>query len=218
MERADYREQSRRRLIIQSAIWIVVVITIVGGLRYPHLGFVVAAVMMMGMIGAFARGRYVCGWLCPRGALFDRILKPVSRRRRIPGWLRDYRFRWTAFAGLMGFMVFQISRNPGDAGHWGAVFVRICLITTSIGLLLALAFHPRTWCSFCPMGTMQSAIGGSKAPLLMEEGCRGCRTCEKACPMNLTIVDNMKDGRLDSKDCLKCPECQLACPRQILHF
>jgi len=209
---------SRRRRLAQSFMWVVTPIAIFGGVRYPLLGFVVPAVMLMGAIGALFKGRYVCGWLCPRGAFFDRIVRPVSPRRAIPRWLRDHRLRGAVFAGLMGLMAFQISRNPGDVHHWGAVFVRICAITTGLGVALALAYHPRTWCAFCPMGTMQSAIGGGKAPLLVEEGCKGCRTCEKACPINLQIVGHVKDGRLDSGDCLKCPECQLACPRKILHF
>jgi ferredoxin-type protein NapH len=218
VEHVDYRAQSRRRLYVQSFIWLVVIITIFGGLKYPLLGFVVAGVMMMGVIGALIKGRYVCGWLCPRGALFDRVLRPISAKRSIPRWVRDYRLRWGAFTVLMGFMAFQISRSPGDAHHWGQVFVRICIITTGIGVLLAVFLHPRTWCAFCPMGTLQSAIGGQRAPLYVEDGCKGCRTCEKACPMNLQIVANTKDGRLNSPDCLKCPECQLACPNQILHF
>ncbi|UCH33814.1 MAG: 4Fe-4S binding protein [Armatimonadota bacterium] len=218
MEHADYEARSRRRLIVQSLIWVVVVITIFGGLRYPLLGFVVAGVMLMGFVGALVKGRYVCGWLCPRGALFDRVIKHVSRRSAIPRWLRSPWFRWPVFGALMGFMVYRISLNPADAYHWGRVFVSICIITTGIGIVLALAFHPRTWCAFCPMGTLQSAVGGGKAPLYVEEGCKGCRTCERACPMNLRIVGNTKDGRLDSADCLKCPECQLACPAKVLHF
>ena len=52
MEHADYQAQSRRRLLVQSLVWVIVIITIFGGLRYPPLGFVVAAVMTMGIIGA----------------------------------------------------------------------------------------------------------------------------------------------------------------------
>ena len=218
MEHVDYRAQSRRRLFVQSFVWLIVIITILGGVRYPLLGFVVAAVMMIGLIGALIKGRYVCGWLCPRGALFDRILKPISLGRGIPQWLRDYRFRWAVFASLMGVVAFQVSHSPGDAYHWGQVFVRVCIITTGIGVLLALVLHPRAWCAFCPMGTLQSAVGGRRAPLYVEDGCKGCRTCEQACPMNLQIVGNTTSGRLDSRDCLKCPECQLACPKKILHF
>jgi ferredoxin-type protein NapH len=215
---AEWQRLAALRRRIQRALWVIVVITIVGGLFYPLLGFVVPVVMLTGIIGGFFKGRYVCGWLCPRGAFLDRILRPVSPQREIPAWLRGRIFRWVIFALLMGFMSWQISLNPGDAYHWGRVFVRICIITTAIGVVLALFVNPRTWCSFCPMGTMQSAVGGSRAPLKMDEGCIECRACERACPMDLAIVGQAENGTLDLRDCLKCSECQLACPKNLLHF
>jgi polyferredoxin len=206
----------RRR--IQLTLWIIVVITIVGGLFYPLLGFIVPIVMLTGIIGGIFKGRYVCGWLCPRGAFLDRILRPISPKHEIPAYLRGRVFRWVILALLMGFMAWQISLDPGDIHHWGRVFVRICIITTGIGVVLALFVHPRTWCSFCPMGTLQSAVGGSRAPLKIEQGCIECRACERACPMNLQIVGKAENGELRLPDCLKCTECQLACPKKILHF
>jgi len=248
----DWQKQVARRKRIQFAIWAIVVVVIVGGMWWPLLGFVVPIVMLTGIIGGFFKGRYVCGWLCPRGAFLERIVGAISplkarlqgraRRRRgqapirpepvpmaIPMWLRRPAFRWAVFAALMGFMAFQTSQDPGDVYHWGRVFVRICIITTAIGVVLAIAVHPRTWCSFCPMGTMQSAVGGSRAPLMMADGCVECRACERACPMNLKIVGqrnptplppspSTERGRavVNAPDCLKCGECVVVCPKRVL--
>ncbi len=215
----DWERQVARRKKIQFLLWVIVVVVIVGGLKWPLLGFVVPIVMLTGIIGGFFKGRYVCGWLCPRGAFLERIVGRVSPDKPIPMWLRGPAFRWTVFALLMGFMTFQIAQQPGSINHWGAVFVRICIITTGIGVVLALIVHPRTWCSFCPMGTMQSAVGGSRAPLMMADGCAKCRACERACPMNLKIVgQRQEDGRVDAPDCLKCAECVVACPKGVLRL
>jgi ferredoxin-type protein NapH len=218
-QKADLQRRSALRKRIQSITWVVVLITILGGLFYPLLGFMVPVVMLVGLVGGLFKGRYVCGWLCPRGAFFERVMSRVGPSRPIPSWLRSPAFRWSIFALMMGFMVFQISRNPGDIYHWGRVFVRICIITTVLGVVLALIYHPRTWCSFCPMGTLQSAAGGHRAQLYLEPGCKRCRVCEKACPMDLKIIDNTRpDGRVNLRDCLKCSECQFACPKGLLHF
>jgi len=218
MQQTHPIEKTKKRRLVQAITWILVPITIVGGLKYHYIGFLVLLVMLVGLIGGFFRGRYVCGWLCPRGAFFDRILSAFSPRKKIPSWLRSYKFRWIVFALLMGFMVLQVSQNPLSASHWGAVLVRMCIVTTTIGVVLALVFHPRTWCSFCPMGTIQSSIGGKKMPLYMKDGCKECGICEQSCPIGLKIVGNIKDGKLNSRDCLKCPECQSACPINILYF
>lgn len=214
----DFKAQSLMRLRIQSATLALVVIVIIGGQKYPLLGFFVPAVMLMGIVGGFFRGRFVCGWLCPRGAFLDRAMKLISPIKKIPDFFRNSAFRWSVFALLMGFTAFKISLNPSDPYHWGTVFVRICMITTGIGVILALLIHPRAWCSFCPIGTVQSVSGGTKGRLKMDDGCTECRICEKVCPMNLQIIDDIKDGKLNNNDCLRCPECGLACPQNILHY
>lgn len=212
------KKRSRLRRRLQLSTFGIVIVTIVAGLKYPLIGFVVPTVMLIGIIGGFLNGRYVCGWICPRGGFYDRVMSRVSPKKRVPAWLRDYRFRWLVFVLLMGLMIFQILQDPRSLHHWGAVFVRICLVTTLIGVFLAFIFHPRTWCSFCPMGTIQSVLGPNKKVLVMGDGCLKCRACERVCPMSLQIVDNIECGRLDTKDCIKCPECQLACPKGILNF
>ena len=69
------------------------------------------------------------------------------------------------------------------------------------------------------MGTMQNALGGNKQQLLIDAAkCKKCRACEKACPIQLAIVQDKDGGRLTSRDCLKCPECIAACPAKALSW
>ena len=216
LARSEAGKRSRRRRLVQLLLWPVVAVTILGGLKYPLLGFTVPVVMVVGLVGALFRGRYVCGTLCPRGSFLDRVVAPIAPARPIPSLLRSPWFRWPVVALLMGAMAFQVAQDPGDLTHWGRVFVRICILTTGVGVVLALTIRPRSWCSFCPMGTLQNAIGGRKPVLYLGEGCRGCRQCERACPMNLSIIGDQRPGPLVVRDCLQCAECQLACPVKAL--
>jgi ferredoxin-type protein NapH len=87
------------------------------------------------------------------------------------------------------------------------------VITTTVAVLIGLWVQPRLWCVFCPMGTMQSAIGGGKGQLrILGEACRGCRLCEQSCPLHLDIASHLGKGYLDNRDCLKCSEGVSACP------
>ena len=52
----------------------------------------------------------------------------------------------------------------------------------------------------------------------MGPGCIECGACERACPMNLTIVGQQEERVLRLPDCLKCGECVVTCPKRVLHF
>jgi len=216
-----HRERARRivnrRRLIQWSILSVVVLVLGLGWWIPWLGFAVPLVMLLGVSVSLRNGRYVCGNLCPRGAFYDRILAPVARRRSIPRWVRSALFRWLLFLGLMGFMVYRVSLNPADPLHWGRVFWMMCLVTTAIGIPLALLVHPRMWCSVCPIGTVQAALGGRRRRLRIDPTrCRTCGLCEHACPMGLSIIEHRHQGMVPHTDCLRCSECVAVCPTSAL--
>lgn len=58
-------------------------------------------------------------------------------------------------------------------------FYSIMLTSTLIGLIVMALFKPRSWCVFCPMGTMTQLICRLRAGRLPEEdGCSGaCAAC-----------------------------------------
>jgi ferredoxin-type protein NapH len=209
----------RRRRALQWSLLSIVLVTIGFGWRFPWLGFSVPLVMITAVVVSLFRGRYVCGNLCPRGSFYDRLVSKISRRREVPRWLQSMPLRWTAFAGLMGFMAFRILQNPLDVMHWGRVFWMMCAVTTAIGIPLAVFYRPRTWCAFCPIGTVQNALGGGKGRLLIDSrACRDCRICEAACPMGLTIAEYRDLGVLPHRDCARCSECIAVCPTGALSW
>ncbi len=212
----------RRRRSLQWALSPIVIVTIALGWRYPLLGYSVPVVMATGIVGGLFKGRYVCGNICPRGGLVDRLLSRVSNGKPIPPLLKHMTFRWFAFVALMGFMLFQMGNKPPDADwlhHIGKVFWRICLITTALCVVLGILIHQRSWCSFCPEGTLQSVWGKGKYQLhINAKVCKECGLCERSCPLGLRLLNYKSMGKILDPDCLRCPECAGACPQKALGF
>lgn len=183
------------------------------GWRYPVVGFAVPVVMLVGMVGGLLGGRWVCGNLCPRGAFFDRVVAVFARNRPVPQALRGLGFRWALFAGLMGFLAFRVSADPGNWRHWGTVFWQMCAITTGIGLIGSFVTNARFWCAICPIGTFGNAVGGAKGQLTIDgSGCKSCGCCDNACPMHLPVAAHCPDGVIAERDCIRCGACAAACP------
>jgi len=201
-------------LKITPYLGIIVVIVSIGGVFYPKLGYFLLLVFSSLMIIAPFRGRWFCGNLCPRGSFVDFWLGPISRKVRIPTILRSMRLRAPIFVALMGFMILRIIEAQGIVDKVGMVFVTMCILTTSASILFGVAIAPRAWCSFCPMGTLQRALGKSKYQLKVDRDlCIECGICQKVCPMQLPVNEIQR-----SPDCIKCARCVEACPKEALSF
>ena len=149
---------------LQKYTWIMVPLISLGGLWYHKLGLIMA-VMMVFILGlSYFRGRLWCGNFCPRGAFLDFIIKPISFYGKIPGIFRSRGFRFLVVAVFM--TVFTLRTKAAFSAwstlealdRWGLVFAMLCLVTTIVAILLGVLFSPRTWCSFCPMGTFQKLL------------------------------------------------------------
>lgn len=196
----------------------VMLATIALGWKWPVLGFVVPITMTVGIVGAFFRGRYSCGNICPRGSFYDTLFRLVGGTRPTPAFLSNMTFRWLTAAILMTAITVQVAQNPSDPLHWGRVFWLACAVTTAVGVVLGYFYRPRTWCSFCPVGTMANAIGGHKDKLKISAKCKSCGICETSCPMDICITQYKSEGVLDSRDCLKCSSCVNSCKVGALSF
>ena len=102
----------------------------------------------------------------------------------------------------------------GDLGKIGLVFLQIIFITSIVGAVLGLVYNPRTWCSFCPMGSIAAWVSPRKIREINNE-CIGCKKCAKVCPMQV-ITEVKKGAIIEDKDCLQCDNCIETCPQNAI--
>lgn len=184
----------------------------------PLFGWLAVACMLPPIGLALFKGRYWCGNLCPRGSFFQYLWNPLRRKLfpgigKIPTWLRAPATRWTVFVTLMGTLSFRMYRAWGDWAAMGNILLSVIVITTVVGMVLGLLFHPRAWCAVCPMGSLASLIGKGKQNLLIKDSCVNCKRCTKSCPSQLAIGDFRNMGEINHGDCLKCGECVAVCKK-----
>lgn len=217
----EYKLQKKTRFIKQFFVGLLFPAIIIGGWFYPVFGYFIPACMFGGVAIAFFNGRRGCDWYCPRGSFFDTVIAYISPKKEIPAFFKKTGTRIAMLTILMVSIALQIVRVWPDPYKIGRVFVIMLTITTSIAVILAVLFHPRVWCSFCPVGSLSSWIGRGKRPLkINSELCVECGLCHKVCPMQLYPYKFKSQGRqkiLDG-DCLKCGLCVSVCPKKALYF
>ena len=148
----------------KMTIWPLVFVISIGGFYFPKLGLIIFPMFIAIMILGFLKNRYWCGNICPRGAFFDLLLKHISIRDQIPDFFRNHFLQFFALVGLMSMFILNTVKA---FNYWGSsvfldklgmVGVIMCAVTTFVGITLGLFVHQRTWCSFCPMGTVQKNL------------------------------------------------------------
>lgn len=173
---------------------------------------------------AVRKGRWWCGNACPRGNLYDRLLSKYSPHKPIPTFARTKGFRIFMVMFIFSMFGVQMTLAWGDWNAMGRVFWMIILVTTIVGVTLSFIYAPRTWCSFCPMGTLSSWVTprSGKLPdgyyrIVVSEKCTTkCKLCSAVCPMQLKPYESKgnEDGLLHP-DCLKCRRCIAGCPLKV---
>ncbi len=215
--------------------WVLVPIIAGGSLYYPPLGLGVAAIMVLIMVSGFFQGRYFCGNVCPHGSIFDRLSLPVSLNKKIPAFFRSPILKWGFFGFYMVMFVVRLGRVApfwGDVeflGRFGALMGNQYLVMpTIVGVSLSF-LNPRTWCSFCPMGTtgqVMYKLGKAlrlnrktdrKVTISAPEQCHTCATCARVCPMQLEPYKNWNgENQFDNEVCIRCGTCVEHCPADLL--
>ena len=171
-------------------------------------------------------GRVWCGWICHLGAFQEFVHKPnrfsFLRGERAQKTMRVTRY--VLFGALLVQLVLTKDNQFVHIDPFKVAFnLRSFYLTGWIllGVLMVSSLYIyRPFCrSVCPVGLVLGWV--SRLPLAsklgLNEDCRTCNLCTKACPSQaIRVVDKQVEVR--QEDCLACGSCMDACRRDYISF
>jgi len=222
---------------VRKYIWILTIVIGLGGQFAPLIGLLVPFIMIALMGMSLFKGKFWCGNFCPHGSFFDNLLGPISRHTRIPQFLKSR----VLIAAVLVFFMFNLSRNfisvmvrLGTADFYeqlGLIFSTTYLMVLLLGGLLGVLINERTWCQFCPMGTIQTIFykvgktlglaknSDERVTVSHPDLCHSCGKCARVCPMQLTpYLQFSEDHQFNDEKCIRCNTCVHNCPAGILQM
>jgi hypothetical protein len=133
---------------------------IVGGWFLPELGLAVPLILAVAVITNSRRARWFCSKACPRGLILTGFARVLSGYRRLPPFFHSLAFRSMSCGMLLMVTLGQVMKLWPDAASIGRFFWWVCVSTLALALAMAVVFKPRSWCAVCPLGTLQTTMGG----------------------------------------------------------
>ncbi|KGN01765.1 4Fe-4S binding protein [Clostridium botulinum] len=201
--------------------FIILIVFIVGGIFNIKIAMA-AIVCMLGplILALLGKGRFWCGNICPRGSFYDNIVKKFSNKKRVPGLLKSKIFRVLVIVFMFYMFGIGIYMNWGNIAGIAMIFYKMIVVTTLVGLILSIFYNHRSWCNFCPMGSIAAFISHfkkNKKTLKVNSSCISCKLCQRKCPMGIVPYD-YKGDILKHVDCIQCGECVKYCPKNSIKY
>lgn len=197
------------------------------GMFIPYIGLVLLGLMSLIIVSSIINGRIFCSKFCPHGFLFDNVLVKFSRNRQIPVIFKTTLLSIVYllyFFSMFGSGLYKSYQSDNFLMSFSFVLSKIYLTTIIVSVTLGLIYKPRTFCQFCPQGTIQTIIDKislkhkrTYVHIENKDSCVNCKLCNKSCPMTINVIDILKEeDKLDNRSCIQCGVCVDNCPKGII--
>lgn len=201
-------------------------------------GVVAGSLLLFGslFVTSLISGRMFCSWICPGGAIQDRVAE--SRPRRFGSktsdaikyfiwvpWLIMILWGFISAGGIRELNPLFMTENGisvSQPQNWYIFFIVVFVF-----FILALIFGRRAAChTICWMSPFM--ILGRKLRNFLKipayqlvahsELCSKCGKCTDNCPMSLPVTEMVERNRVENKECILCANCVDNCSREAIEL
>lgn len=176
------------------------------------------------IFGPVLFGRGFCGWACWTAMALDFLPYKRNKTGRLTeNWelLRYIHFGLSLLIALIAWFVYQYRPTPMSNSELAWLLGGNTFYFASAFILAFALKDNRAFCKYlCPIAVMLKIT--SRFSFLKIEGdkeiCTQCGVCNKACPMDINVMEYVNDGeRVLSTECIFCLTCTTVCPEEILN-
>jgi ferredoxin-type protein NapH len=176
------------------------------------------------ILGPILFGRGFCGWACWTAMALDFLPYKKNKIGRLTKkWelLRYIHFGFSLLFVFLFWFVYQYHPIPMSKSELAWLVGGNTFYFASAFILAFALKDNRAFCKYlCPI-TVLLKITARFAFLKIEgnkDNCTQCGACNKACPMDINIMEYVKNGeRVLSTECIFCLTCTTICPETTLN-
>ena len=177
-------------------------------------------------------GRAYCSWFCP-GCGIQEILSLLIKRKSNNSkalYIKYFLFIiWTG-AIIIGYILNGIKKVDFFYGMSDVTIERKVILTLGAIVLivpLTVIFGKFASCKYICWQAPFMIIGKKIRDYYNLYGlrlksdkikCNNCKICTIKCPMNLDVMENVKNGQMANSECILCGNCIDHCKQKVIRF
>lgn len=205
----------------------------IGGLPWQYAVYsVVAALVMVPVLGIFFGKRWYCSWVCGCGGLANTAGEPFRHlsSKSTNSWRFEKVAIHTVLVAALVTTALAISTDilpedspimpiASEATSWYGLVVG-AVLSGVVGVGLYPLGGTRAWCrNFCPMAAILGLVQklGRFRIRVKKDMCISCGMCTKYCEMGIDVRAYAQANQTFTRaSCVGCGMCAEVCPRGVL--
>jgi polyferredoxin len=189
------------------------------------------AFVLMFLLSLFF-GRAYCSWFCPGCGIQEILSIFIKKKSKNSKALYIKYFIFTIWIGaiITGYILNGINKVDLSYGMSDVTFERKIILTIGALILvvpLTAIFGKFASCKYICWGVPFMVIGTKIRDYFHLKGlrlksdnlkCNSCKVCTTKCPMNIDVMENVKNGQMANSECILCGNCIDHCKLKVIRF